>query len=276
MEDMRRIPLYRQTADYARERGELESFRRSNVANIACRAAIEEAIRDGFDGMRLQAGIAERVLQAFGAERVLYVLANSVQQKAWDGRFSPDNVAWARTFPIPEGGTMGWDHRSRFAVQSHPAVLDGFISLARKAALAALAPQSASGVSAAPQPRRQAFRGKGKVSMANRVREHQVIFRVTEAEKELIRQRMALLGTRNMQSFLRKMALDGYVVKLELPELKEMVSLLRWCSNNLNQIARRAHETGRIYDADLEDIAQRQKQLWEGVKEILTQLSNLS
>lgn len=112
--------------------------------------------------------------------------------------------------------------------------------------------------------------------MANRVREHQVIFRVTEAEKELIRQRMALLGTRNMQSFLRKMALDGYVVKLELPELKEMVSLLRWCSNNLNQIARRAHETGRIYDADLEDIAQRQKQLWEGVKEILTQLSNLS
>ena len=112
--------------------------------------------------------------------------------------------------------------------------------------------------------------------MANRVREHQVIFRVTEAEKELIRRRMALLGTRNMQSFLRKMALDGYVVKLELPELREMVSLLRWCSNNLNQIARRAHETGRIYDADLEDIAQRQKQLWEGVKEILTQLSNLS
>lgn len=112
--------------------------------------------------------------------------------------------------------------------------------------------------------------------MANRVREHQVIFRVTEAEKELIRRRMALLGTRNMQSFLRKMALDGYVVKLELPELKEMVSLLRRCSNNLNQIARRAHETGRIYDADLEDIAQRQKQLWEGVKEILTQLSNLS
>ena len=112
--------------------------------------------------------------------------------------------------------------------------------------------------------------------MANRVREHQVIFRVTEAEKELIRRRMALLGTRNMQSFLRKMALDGYVVKLELPELKEMVSLLRRSSNNLNQIARRAHETGRIYDADLEDIAQRQKQLWEGVKEILTQLSNLS
>lgn len=154
MEDMRRIPLYRQTADYARERGELESFRHhSNVANIACRAAIEEAIRDGFDGMRLQAGIAERVLQAFGAERVLYVLANSVQQKAWDGRFSPDNVAWARTFPIPEGGTMGWDHRSRFAVQSHPAVLDGFISLARKAALAQERPSLLSQLRAYQPPR---------------------------------------------------------------------------------------------------------------------------
>lgn len=153
MEDMRRIPLYRQTADYARGRGELESFRRSNVANIACRAAIEEAIREGFDGMRLQAGIAERVLQAFGAERVLYVLANSVQQKAWDGRFSPDNVAWARTFPVPEGGTMGWDHRSRFAVQSHPAVLDGFISLARKAALAQERPSLLSQLRAYQPPR---------------------------------------------------------------------------------------------------------------------------
>ena len=48
------------------------------------------------------------------------------------------------------------------------------------------------------------------------------------------------------------MALDGYVVRLELPELKELVSLMRYSSNNLNQLARRAYETGRIYDADLE------------------------
>ena len=84
---------------------------------------------------------------------MLYVLANSVQQKAWDGRFSPDNVAWARTFPIPEGGTMGWDHRSRFAVQSHPAVLDGFISLARKAALAQERPSLLSQLRAYQPPR---------------------------------------------------------------------------------------------------------------------------
>ena len=76
--------------------------------------------------------------------------------------------------------------------------------------------------------------------------------------------------------YLRKMALDGYVVKLELPELKELVSLMRRSSNNLNQLTRKVHETGRVYNADLEDISQRQEQLWEGVKEILTQLSKLS
>ena len=62
---------------------------------------------------------------------------------------------------------------------------------------------------------------------------------------------------------------------LDLPELKELVSLLRRSSNNLNQLTRKVHETGRVYDADLEDISQRQEQLWEGVKEILTQLSKL-
>ena len=72
------------------------------------------------------------------------------------------------------------------------------------------------------------------------------------------------------------MALDGYVVKLDLPELRELVSLMRYSSNNLNQLTRKAHETGRIYDTDLEDISQRQEQIWEGLKEILTQLAKLS
>ena len=112
--------------------------------------------------------------------------------------------------------------------------------------------------------------------MANREREIQLKFRVTPEERELIEAKMAQLGTQNMAAYLRKMALDGYVVRLELPELREMVALLRRSSNNLNQLTRRVHETGRVYDADLEDIAQRQEQLWEGVKEILTQLSNLS
>lgn len=112
--------------------------------------------------------------------------------------------------------------------------------------------------------------------MAKRKRDVPVLFWVSAEEQELIRQKMEQYGTENMSAYLRKMALDGYVVKLDLPELKELVSLMRRSSNNLNQLTRKAHETGRIYDADLEDISQRQEQLWEGIREILTQLSQLS
>jgi len=113
------------------------------------------------------------------------------------------------------------------------------------------------------------------VSAPKRKREVQLNFRVSPEELALIEQKMAQLGTKNREAYLRKMALDGYVVRLELPELKELVSLMRYSSNNLNQLTRRVHETGRIYDADLEDISQRQDQLWAGVREILAQLAKL-
>ncbi len=109
-----------------------------------------------------------------------------------------------------------------------------------------------------------------------RKRDVQLNFRVSPEELALIEQKMAQLGTKNREAYLRKMALDGYVVRLELPELKELVSLMRYSSNNLNQLTRRVHETGRIYDADLEDISQRQEALWDGVHKILTQLAKLS
>ena len=114
------------------------------------------------------------------------------------------------------------------------------------------------------------------MSAPKRKREVQLNFRVSPEELALIEQKMAQLWTKNREAYLRKMALDGYVLRLELPELKELVSLLRRSSNNLNQLTRKVHETGRIYDADLEDISQRQEQLWDGVKEILTRLSKLS
>ena len=65
------------------------------------------------------------------------------------------------------------------------------------------------------------------------------------------------------------------MVQLDLPELKELVSLMRYSSNNLNQLTRKVHETGRIYDVDLEDISQRQEQLWDGVKEIPVSYTHL-
>ena len=114
------------------------------------------------------------------------------------------------------------------------------------------------------------------MSVPKRKRDVQVNFRVSPEELALIEQKMSQLGTKNREAYLRKMALDGYVVRLELPELKELVSLMRYSSNNLNQLARRAHETGRIYDADLEDISRRQEALWDGVHQVLTQLAKLS
>ena len=103
-----------------------------------------------------------------------------------------------------------------------------------------------------------------------------IILRVSPEELNRIRKKMLDVGVLNQSAYLRKMALDGYVVRLELPELKELVSLMRYSSNNLNQLARRAHETGRIYDADLEDISRRQEALWDGVHQVLTQLAKLS
>ena len=134
MEQMKQIPVYRQTGMYAREHGELEQFRQSSVANIACRAAIEKAIAENFDGMRLRADAAEPVLSEFGSERVMFVLANTVQHKDWDGRFSRENKAWAAAFSIEPDVIMGMDRRLQFIVNSHPAVLDGFIRMAREAA----------------------------------------------------------------------------------------------------------------------------------------------
>lgn len=111
--------------------------------------------------------------------------------------------------------------------------------------------------------------------MAHRKRTVQLHFMVTEHEWELIRQKMAQLGTNNLGVYLRKMAVDGYIVKLDLPELSELLSLLRRTSNNINQVARRVHETGNIYDTDLEDILQKQKELWDGVNEILSCLGGI-
>ena len=106
-------------------------------------------------------------------------------------------------------------------------------------------------------------------------REIHLKFRVTPQELALIDKRMEQAGTVNMSAFLRKMAIDGYVLRLDLPELKEMVSMLRRCSNNLNQVAKRANETGRIYTEDLEDLTERLDRLWEFAKEIMTALAKV-
>ena len=111
--------------------------------------------------------------------------------------------------------------------------------------------------------------------MAKRKRDIQLKFRVTPQERDMIETKMAQFGTTNMAAYLRKMAIDGYVVKLDLPELRELVSLLRYSSNNLNQLTKRAHETGRIYEADLEDIQQNRERIWTAAEQIVSALAAL-
>ena len=111
--------------------------------------------------------------------------------------------------------------------------------------------------------------------MADQGRKIPLQFYVTEQERELIQSKMELYGTGNMSAYLRKIAIDGYVVNLELPELSEMVSLLRRSSNNLNQLTRRVHETGRFYDADLEDLRRDYDGLWAAAQKILSSLAKI-
>ena len=114
------------------------------------------------------------------------------------------------------------------------------------------------------------------MSAPKRKRDVQLNFRVSPHELELIESKMAQMGTVNREAYLRKMAIDGYVVRLDLLELKELLSLMRYSSNNLNQLTKRVHETGRIYETDMEDILQKQETTWAGLNEILVRLSAIS
>ena len=113
------------------------------------------------------------------------------------------------------------------------------------------------------------------MSEANRIRKVQLNFRVTEREKQLIEERMQEIGTTNREAYLRKIAIDGMLVKLEVPELKEIVSLMRRTSNNVNQIARRLNENGRIYEVDITDVQNQQEQLWDMLNSLITKISGI-
>ena len=111
--------------------------------------------------------------------------------------------------------------------------------------------------------------------MAKRKRNIVIRFRVTPEEREMIESKMEQYGTSNMAAYLRKISIDGYVVRLDLPELREMVSLLRRSSNNLNQIAKRVNETSRIYDADIDCLKANQEKIWSAANGILTRLASI-
>ena len=100
-------------------------------------------------------------------------------------------------------------------------------------------------------------------------------FKVSPEEKELIEKKMAQLGIHNQRAYLRKMAVDGYAVRVDMSDFKALVSLLRICSNNVNQIAKRVKSTGNLYEEDVADLQERYGELWGAVSTLLGKLDNL-
>ena len=125
-------PFYMHTLSYAMEHGRADDYLESRKLNLDCKRAIEDAIRNNFDGMHLAHDAAEEVLEEYGAERVVFILVNTIQHLEHDGRFSFGNKAWAKGYEIPENISRGMDMNADYVISSHPAVLDGFIGLARE------------------------------------------------------------------------------------------------------------------------------------------------
>ena len=103
-----------------------------------------------------------------------------------------------------------------------------------------------------------------------------IYFKVSEEERNLIEQKMALAGVHNRSAFIRKMSIDGYVINLEIPELAGCEKLLRFISNNVNQIARQMNSGGAVYPDEVRDICAKQDETNRLFGEILEQLSKLS
>ena len=127
--------VYRESLNYAINNGEADKYHDSRKLDRECKGAIEETIRHNFDGMYLKHDIVKPLAEQYGSERIAFVLANTLQQESWDGRFSRDNKAWASEFSIPENIVHGMDMNSELIVSSHPAVLDGFIDMFRSEVL---------------------------------------------------------------------------------------------------------------------------------------------
>ncbi|MEE1010736.1 MAG: plasmid mobilization relaxosome protein MobC [Acutalibacteraceae bacterium] len=111
--------------------------------------------------------------------------------------------------------------------------------------------------------------------MGERYRKTPILFWVTDEEKQQIESRMELVGSSNMSAYLRKMALDGYVINLNVPELDETISLLRYSSNNINQIAKRVNATGVIFKNEIDEIQKSQSELWCMLDKIIAKFSKI-
>jgi len=115
----------------------------------------------------------------------------------------------------------------------------------------------------------------GGDNIANLKRNILLNYRVSEKERDLITEKMAAAGIYNKEAYLRKMSLDGYVIRLDLSNVREMVRLLSNATKNLNQIAKRANETRSVYENDIKDLQTHYERLWGQAEAILRSLANI-
>ena len=102
--------------------------------------------------------------------------------------------------------------------------------------------------------------------MANRTRPNQILFFVSDDEKRVIKAKMAQLGTRNMGAYLRKMAIDGYIIKVDYTQQKKLAAAVSRVASNINQICRHINSTGHFYADDITELKERQGEIWQLLK----------
>ncbi len=107
------------------------------------------------------------------------------------------------------------------------------------------------------------------------MREDRLELRLKQGEMKLIEKRMNEAGMKNMSAYIRKMAIDGYVIRLDLSDVKEVSRLMGINSNNLNQYAKKANETGSIYQRDIEVLKEQHEKIWEELRKINLKLASI-
>ncbi len=107
------------------------------------------------------------------------------------------------------------------------------------------------------------------------MREDRLELRLKAGEMDLIEKRMKEAGMKNMSAYIRKMAIDGYVIRLDLSDLKEISRLMGINSNNLNQYAKKANETGSIYLKDIKVLQEQHEKIWEELRKINLKLASI-
>lgn len=130
MSNYKNIPLYTKSRAEAKVLNEIDQFRNSYMANVACKTRIEQAIRENYHENHLDTEAAlEQVLEEFNEDRIEHVLANTVQYKSYDGRFQKCNKDWAESVNVIEDSEeTGVNRNCYFVVDTHPVLTDAFVT----------------------------------------------------------------------------------------------------------------------------------------------------